>query len=197
MSPLKLVRPTIAPDVIVDAVSAKRELEQHERVERDRRAVVVGGVVVQEEERVPDDRVADPELEREADRPVEDPAQARVEDALHHHVDGFLRPREARFQRHEPGLHEEDQERGDEHPHGVHRADEVGRLRRGLPGRRARRGLEAVVRDRDHGTGREQTEHLPREQHAEASSDRALLERAHRQPLTRGREAFLPVERSP
>jgi hypothetical protein len=37
--------------------------------------------VVQEEERVPDDRVPDAELEREADGPVEDAAEARVEDA--------------------------------------------------------------------------------------------------------------------
>jgi len=54
----------------------------------------------------PHQAVAVPELEREAERPVQDPAQTRVEDALQQHVDRLARPGEAGLESHEPGLHE-------------------------------------------------------------------------------------------
>ena len=55
-----------------------------------------GGHAVQEEVLVADEAVAGAELEREADRPVEEPAQARVEHALHQDVDGLPGSGEAR-----------------------------------------------------------------------------------------------------
>ena len=65
-----------------------RRRERDLRVEQ--AAVVVGGAVVEEEEvLVPDQAVAEPELEGEADRPVQDATEAGVEDALHEDVDGF------------------------------------------------------------------------------------------------------------
>ena len=99
MSPLKPVRPTIAPDVTVDAVSAKANWNS-----QNARNATLGRAVrrrhaVQEEVLVPDEAVAGPELERETDRPVQEAAQARVEHALHQDVDrlpgsGEARPRD-------------------------------------------------------------------------------------------------------
>src|SRR5207249_11393674 len=121
MSPLKLVRPTIAPEVMVDAVSANANWKR-EREERDLRveetAVVVGRAgPVQEEVLMADEAVAATELEREADGPVQEAAQARVEHALEKDVDALLRSRDPGFEGHEARLHEEHQERSDQHPH--------------------------------------------------------------------------------
>ena len=89
MSPLKLVRPTMAPEVIVDAVSAKANWNSTEGEERHAGARRRRGVdAVQEEVLVADEPVAGAELEGEPDRPVQEAAEARVEDALHHDVDG-------------------------------------------------------------------------------------------------------------
>ena len=125
MSPLKPVRPTMAPDVTVDAVSAKANWNN-----QNARNATLGRAVrrrhaVQEEVLVADEAVAVPELEGEADRPVEESAQARVEHALEEHVDRFPGPGETGLEAHEPGLHEEDQERGNQHPDRVDRTDEV------------------------------------------------------------------------
>ena len=84
---------------------------------------------------MPDELVAGAEHEGEAPRPEQEPAEARVGDALEQDVRRLPDAGEARFQHHEPGLHEEHEERGDEHPHRVQRVDDVvpGQLRRRLP----------------------------------------------------------------
>ena len=122
------------------------ELEQPEREERDTRGPVGRRHAVQEEVLVPDEPVAVPELEREADRPVEETAQARVEHALQQHVDGLTRSGEARLQTHEPRLHEEHEERGHEHPYRVDGADEVVRGVMHDAGRCSRGGVQIPVR---------------------------------------------------
>ena len=101
------------------------ELEQEEREERDLGGPVGRRHAVQEEVLVADQAVAVAELEGEAERPVEDPAQAGVEHALHQHVHGLPGPGEPGLKPHEPGLHEEDQEGGDQHPDRVDRAHEI------------------------------------------------------------------------
>ena len=106
------------------------ELEQEEREERDPDAPVGLGRVVQEEVLVPDPAVPGAEHEREAERPEEDAAQTRVGDALEHDVRDFTGSSEAGFQHHEAGLHEEHEERRDQHPHRVDRVDDVVGLRR-------------------------------------------------------------------
>src|SRR4029079_139832 len=72
----------------------ERELEEEEGEEGDRRveraSVVVGlGDVLQEEVVMAEDAVADTELEREPECPVQKSAQARVEDAFHEDVHGL------------------------------------------------------------------------------------------------------------
>ena len=104
---------------------------------------------MQEEVLVPDEAVALAELEREPDRPVQEPAEARVEDALHHDVDGFSGPGEAGLEGHEARLHEEHEECGHEHPDRVDRRHEVVRLvgdllQRCRPGRVVEQGAEQL-----------------------------------------------------
>ena len=99
MSPLKPVRPTMAPDVIVERGVGEGELEQEERQERDarveRRRSRRSRRAVQEEVLVADEAVAARRTEGEADRPEQEPAQARVDDALQQDVDRLPRPGEA------------------------------------------------------------------------------------------------------
>ena len=112
------------------------ELEQEERHERD--AGVgrpVEGVrrrgAVEEEELVADDAVAEAEHEGEAERPEQQRAQARVDDALLEDVDDLTGPGEAGLEHHEAGLHEEHEERGDKGPGRVDAVDRAGQ--RALP----------------------------------------------------------------
>jgi hypothetical protein len=132
---------------------------------------------VEEEVLVADDPVAQPELEGEADRPVEEAAQAGVEHAFQQHVDRFPGAGETRLEGHEAGLHEDDEERRDQHPRGVSRADEaVGLLSRGPQRCCAGRRLEEV-REQLH--AREQPgdpEQLAREDHPEQSPGVPVLE---------------------
>ena len=92
----------------------------------------VSGAPLQEEVLVPDPAVAGAEHERKPERPEQHAAQARVGNAFEHDVRDFTRSPEAGFEHHEPGLHEEHQERGNQHPHRVDRVDDVGRLDRDL-----------------------------------------------------------------
>jgi hypothetical protein len=158
------------------------ELEQEEGEERHLRveqaAVVVGRRgAVQEEVLVADDAVAQTELEGEPDRPVQEAAEAGVEHALQQHVDRFPGAGEARLEGHEAGLHEEDEERRDQHPGGVDRTDE--RVRRlGRRGQRCRadRRVEEVHEElhaREHPGDAEQ---LAREDHTEQPPGVPVLE---------------------
>jgi hypothetical protein len=106
----------------------KGELEQPERHERD--ADGTGQVVgrrgaTEEEELMTDDPVAAAEHEGEAERPEEQGAQARVDDALLKDVDHFTGPGEPRLEHHEAGLHEEHEERRGEGPRRVDAAHGV------------------------------------------------------------------------
>ena len=67
---------------------------------------------LQEEVVVPDPAVARPEHEREAERVEQDAAQGGVHDALDHDVRDFTGSGEPALEHHEPGLHEEHEERG-------------------------------------------------------------------------------------
>jgi hypothetical protein len=126
---------------------------------------------------MPDEPVACAELEREADGPVQDAAQARVEDALHQDVHRLPRTGEPRFQGHEPGLHEEDQEGGDQHPDGVDRAHDVVGLvdhlgQRGRPRRRIQEPREALDDAEEGGD----PEHLAAEDRQDKPTCVALLQ---------------------
>ena len=104
-------------------------LEQEERQERDARRSVGVRRAVQEEVLVTDPLVAGAEHERETERPEQQCAQAGVGDTRDHDVGDFAGSCEPGLQEHEPGLHEEHEERRDQHPHGVHRVDDVVGLR--------------------------------------------------------------------
>ena len=58
-------------------------------------------------------------LNGEADQPVGQQTGAIDHEVHHHGVVGVLGPAQARFDRREPGLHEHDQEAGDQGPHEV------------------------------------------------------------------------------
>ena len=72
-----------------------------------------------------DDAVAGAEHEGEAERPEQQRAQARVDDALLEDVDDLTSSGEPGLEHHEPGLHEEHEEGGDEHPGGVGAVDDA------------------------------------------------------------------------
>ena len=103
MSPLKLVRPTMAPEVMVEAVSAKANWNskkaRNATVGVEHAAVVVGRRRdAPRKKSVADQAVAAAELKAKPMRPVQEAAEARVEDALHEDVDrtrgsGRSRPR--------------------------------------------------------------------------------------------------------
>ena len=136
----------------------ERELEQPERQERHAGRAVGGRRAVQEEVLRADQAVAFAEHEREPERPEQEAAQERVDDAFGEDVHGLARPGEACFQRHEPGLHEEDEERGDQHPDGVDGVHQVVRLVRHLLRRRGRVDQPDDLVDREQ--HRDHAEHL-------------------------------------
>ena len=72
-----------------------------------------------------DEPVAVAEHEGEAESVEEQPAEARIDDALHQHVDRFARAAESGFEHREADLHSEHQERRDQRPDGVDRVDDV------------------------------------------------------------------------
>ena len=161
MSPLKLGPPDHGARGDGRGGVGERELEQEEGEERHAGRPVGRGHPVQEEELVADEAVALAELEGEADRPVQDTAEAGVEHALEQDVHRLARTGEARLERHEPRLHEEHEEGGDEHPHGVDGADEVvrpvgDRSNRAGAGRRVDEEGEALHHPED----RPDAEHL-------------------------------------
>ena len=94
---------------------------------------------------VPDPAVAGPEHEREAERPEQHAAQTGVGDALEHDVRDFTGSSEPGLEHHEAGLHEEHEERRDQHPHRVERIDDVVRLRRELLAEHGGPGLRTEV----------------------------------------------------
>ena len=141
----------------------ERELEQEERHERDagvercRAYVYVAGAPFRKKNSWPIQPVADAEHEREAERPEQQRAQARVDDALLQDVDHLTGPGEAGLEHHEAGLHEEHEEGRHEHPRRVRPIDHRGELfgrrpARARPGRsrwcRCRRLLRARRRAR-------------------------------------------------
>ena len=77
---------------------------------------------------IADEAVAVAEHEGEADGVEEQAAETGVDDALHQHVDGFARAAEAGLEHGEADLHAEDEEGGDQRPHGVDGIDDVGGL---------------------------------------------------------------------
>ena len=105
-------------------------------------------------------------MEGEPEGPVEKAAEAGVEDALEEDVDRLPGAGEAGLEGHEPGLHEEDQEGRDQHPHRVEGVDDVVRLMGdvtqgsgvGVGGEIPRRALHQAQHHQD-------AEHLSGEQH--------------------------------
>ena len=73
-----------------------------------------------------EDRVAVAERDPEADRPVDERADAEDEDVLAGDVRGVLHPRQARLEEREAGLHEHHEDRRDDDPDGVRGDQEVG-----------------------------------------------------------------------
>ena len=150
MSPLKLVRPTMAPDVIGRRGVGEGELEQEEGEERDAgRRCSRRSSRCRKKYWCPMRPLPTPNWKA---KPI---AQYR---SPHRHVSKMHSIRmltvsrdraKPGFEGHEPGLHEEHEEGGDQHPHRVDRVDEVGGLRRRLRRGRAGRGLEQVDRERD------------------------------------------------
>ena len=172
---------------------SERELEEEEGEERHRRRLVGRSGGMEEEVLVPDAAVARPELEREADRPVQDAAHARVEHARQQHVHRFSRAGEPRFEGHEAGLHEEDEERGDEDPHRVDRTDDVVRLNGHLVHRRGTGGGFEEEREALHdGQERRDPEHLPAQDHHELLADVRVFEPSQRE-LPHSRETRQPM----
>ena len=194
MSPLKLVRPTSGARRDRRCRVGERELEEEEGEERHRRRLVGRrGVPCRKKYSCPMKPLPDAELEREADRPVQEAAHARVEHARQQHVDRLSRAGEPGLEGHEAGLHEEDEERGDEHPHRVDRADEVVRLNGHLVHRRgARGGLEEEREALHHGQERHDPEHLPAQDHHELLADVRVFEPSQRE-LPHSRETRQPM----
>ncbi len=116
---MKPQRPTIAPDVIVEAVSAKANWKT-QNASSGTPVVAVGlGQALQEEAVRADEAVAVLEHEGEANRPEEDAADTGVGDAFDEDVHRLALAREAGFEHHEADLHAEDQERRDQRPRRV------------------------------------------------------------------------------
>src|SRR5262249_27490640 len=125
MSPLKLVRPTMAPEVTVACRVGESELEQEEGEKGHLRRSVGGRDPVEGAVLMADDTVSACGVEGKSYRPVEQAAEAGGEDALEENVHRLPRSGEPSFEAHEGGLHEEHEEGGDEDPDGVDRAHEV------------------------------------------------------------------------
>ena len=118
-----------------------------------------------------DHPVAGAEHEGEAEGPEQQGAQARVDDALQQDVDGLPGAGEAGLQHHEAGLHEEHQERGDEHPgrvRGVHHVVDRRCGRRVLgAGHRVQERTDDELHDEQHDPDRQQ---LPPEEGEEVAA---------------------------
>ena len=83
-------------------------------------AVVIRERVDRREEAVRSDQlVALAEREAEADRPVDERADAEDEDVLAGDVGGVLHPRQSGLEEGEAGLHEHHEDRRDDDPYGV------------------------------------------------------------------------------
>jgi len=74
------------------------------------------------------------EHERESKRVKQQSTQARVDDALHQHVDRFARPAEPGFEHRKADLHAEYEKRGEKHPHRVDRIYNIVSLDYGIVG---------------------------------------------------------------
>ena len=112
----------------------KSELEDPNRQERHAGTLVRGGSILQEEPVIADEAVAVCEHEREPDGVKQNAAEARVHHAFHENVHGFAGSAETGFQHRESDLHTEDQERGDQRPHGIDRVDDVVAFQVGIRG---------------------------------------------------------------
>ena len=97
----------------------ERERRRADRQERVRR---------REEAARADEGVAVAERDPEADRPVDDRADAEDEHVLAGDVRRVLHAGQARLEEGEPGLHEHDEDRREDDPDGVDRDEEVGVL---------------------------------------------------------------------
>ena len=134
----------MAPEVIVEQVSAKANWKRKKAsVATPGRSVGIGNVVAGSSTGcrcspcMPSPCAEHP---GKAPGPEEDAAEAGIHEAFQQHVHRFPGAREAALQEHEARLHEEHQEGGDQHPHGVDRVD-VRRV-----GRRSRRAAGAGLR---------------------------------------------------
>ena len=113
---MKPQRPTMAPEVIVEQVSANANWKT-QKASSGTPVVHVGvGKALQEEAVVADEAVAVLEHEGKAPRPEGDAADAGVDDAFDEDVDRLARAREARFEHDEADLHAEHEERRDQRP---------------------------------------------------------------------------------
>ncbi len=122
---MKPQRPTMAPEVIVEAGVGEGELEDPERQQRHARRAVRLGQALQEEAVRADEAVAVFEHEGEAPCPERNAADAGVDDAFDEDVDGLALAGEARLEHDEADLHAEDEERGDQRPRRVDGVDGV------------------------------------------------------------------------
>jgi hypothetical protein len=108
--------------------SAERHLEEELGRERDLGPREPGVDVVdracrrvEEPALRPHDGVAGAEGDREPHGPEQERCDREVHEYLRYHAPDVLHPREADLQHREPRLHEQDQDRRYEDPHGVHR----------------------------------------------------------------------------
>src|SRR5215208_1001523 len=92
-----------------------------------------------------DDRVAVAERDSEADRPVDQRADAEDQHVLARDVRGVLHPRQARLEEGEAGLHEHHEHGRDDDPERVRREEEVGVLHAASSARRSGRPVRLWV----------------------------------------------------
>ena len=116
---MKPQRPIIAPEVIVEQVSANANWNTQNASSGTPVVPYVGGQPLQEEAGGSDERRAGAEHEGKAPRPEGHAADAGVDDAFDQDVDRFARAREAGLEHHEADLHAEHQEGRDQRPDGV------------------------------------------------------------------------------
>ena len=121
----------MAPEVIVEQVSAKANWKSQKARNATPVEPYVAGTSCRKKNSVPKNGVARAEHEGEAPGVEEEPAETGVDDALHEDVDRLARAAEAGFEHGEAGLHAEDEERRDERPHRVDRVDDVVALQHG------------------------------------------------------------------
>src|SRR6185369_9661899 len=124
MSPQKPVRPIIAPDVIVEQVSANAYWKSQNARNATPVEPYVAGAFCRKKYSVPKNGVPEPNMNAKP-QAEQEPAETGVDDAFHQHVDGLARTTETRLQHGEACLHAEHQERCHERPHRVDRVDDV------------------------------------------------------------------------